>query len=85
MKRAILEVIAMLLISAACGGVAGILSGYYTTRDALIRDASERAQAQTTFTDKHEATIEFPALVRGRRINCVVVVNTARKTQSIFC
>lgn len=57
----------------------------HAVQQALASLDGQRAEAQATFTDKDEAVIEFPAVVRGRRIQCTVYVNTKRKASSVFC
>ena len=78
-------ILAIVLLALAAGAIAGADAGARAARNALATIDGQRAEAQATFTDKNEVTVEFPALVRGRRVNCVVVANTQRKTQAIFC
>ena len=73
------------VVAAIAGYSAGMVGGVRVVERDLLREGTERAEAQASFTDKDEVTVEFPALVRGRRVLCVVVANTKRKTQSIFC
>ena len=70
------------ICAALAGGAAG---GYYAARHVLLAADGERAEAQATFTAPDEATVEFPALVRGRRINCMVWLSTKRKALSVMC
>jgi len=82
MKALALFLLAVTTI-AASAGMSVLISNEAIRRIDVA--GTQRAQAQATFTGKYEATIEFPAVVRGRSINCVVVVNTDRRTQAIFC
>lgn len=43
------------------------------------------AEAKVTITAPDEAVIEFPALVRGRRVKCTIYVNPKRKASSVSC
>ena len=73
------------IFSAGFGAASGWIAGGYTAKTALDQAGTQRAEAQATFTEKDTAVIEFPALVRGRRINCTVYINTKRKASSVFC
>lgn len=76
----IVRTIALLVLAALAGAIAGAF-----VPQRLWTMSDFRAETQVTFSGKDEVTVEFPALVRGRRINCTVIVDTKRKVQSVFC
>lgn len=67
------------------GAAAGALGGALIAQQLQMKTDSTRSEAQATFTGNDEATIEFPAYVRGRTVHCVVVVNTKRRSHAVFC
>lgn len=83
MKKTGIVVIAILIL--IWGAAAGALGGALIAEQMQTKTDSTRAEAQATFTGNDEATIEFPAYVRGRMVHCVVVVNTKRRASAVFC
>ena len=81
----VLETLALLIVVLGIGVAGGVVGGNLVTQADLDQAGTERAEAQASFTEPNQVVIEFPALVRGRRVHCAVFADTKRKVSSILC
>ncbi len=85
MKRAWFFLQVLAACSALVATIVGIAALSARGTVAALDEQAQRVEVKATFDAPDQAIVEFPAVVRGRIVRCVVYANTKRRASAVMC